>query len=88
MTDILGEPQFDLGMMRFTEAAHQLVEDGLLAHLYIDRHWRGDTGCAEGPVDPDRAVSCFDTPLGAIWIITEVCAEDGLCTTVMTHAES
>jgi hypothetical protein len=88
MNDILGEPQFDLGMLRFTEAAHQLVEDGLLAQLYIDRHWRGDRGSVEDPVDPNRAVSCFDTPLGTIWITTNTCAEDGLCTTVMTHAES
>jgi hypothetical protein len=89
MNDILGEPQFELGMLRFTEAAHQLVEGGLLAQLYIDRHWRGDAGCAVGgKKEPNRAASCFDTPLGTIWIVTDICAEDGLCTTVMTHEES
>jgi hypothetical protein len=92
-TDILGEPQFELGNIFTTPGADEMIADGLLADLYIDRHWRGDWGDIdeedkeaneEAITHGDRLLSCFDTPVGRLWIITEA---DRSTTTLMTPEE-
>ena len=91
--DILGEPQFELGDISITPGVGELISDGLLVDLYLDRHWRGDWGdvCEEGKetneqalVHGDRLLSSFETALGKIWIITEADRES---TTVLTPDE-
>ena len=91
--DIIGEPRFELGDIYTTPGATALIKDGLLADLYIDRHWRGDWGDIDAEDREtnneaikygDRILSCFDTPLGRLWIITEA---DRKHTTVLTPEE-
>lgn len=92
-TDIIGDPKFNIGNLMLTEAIEDYAERGLLTHLYIDRHWRGDWGvidAEDAKVNEDavsnggRILSAFDTPLGRIWIITE---GDRSLTTVLTPDE-
>ena len=92
-TDILGEPQLELGNIFTTPGADEMIADGLLADLYIDRHWRGDWGDIEEEdresneqaiAHGERLLSRFNTPVGRIWIITEA---DRSTTTLMTPEE-
>ena len=92
-TDILGAPRFELGDIAITSGAAEMISDGLLVDLYLDRHWRGDWGdvCEEDKeineqsiLHGDRLLSSFETALGKIWIITEADRES---TTVLTQDE-
>jgi hypothetical protein len=91
--DILGDPQFELGAIAITPGAMELISNGLLVDLYLDRHWRGDWGDLDqedveaneqAVVHGDRVLSAYNTALGRIWIITESTREN---TTVLTPDE-
>ena len=92
-TDILGDPQFELGDISLTEGVVELANNGLLVDLYLDRHWRGDWGDVDqedfetneqAVIHGNRILSSFDTALGRIWIITEA---DRSHTTILTPDE-
>lgn len=91
--DILGTPRFELGNIYTTPGADELINEGLLADLYLDRHWRGDWGDIDEEdrqsneqaiAHGERLLSCFDTPVGRLLIITEA---DRSTTTVLTPDE-
>lgn len=93
MNDLLGKPRFPLGDIYLSPGADQLVRNGLLADLYIDRHWRGDWGdiddedkqTNEQAIERDeRLLSAYETKLGKIWVITE---SDRSHTTMLTPDE-
>jgi hypothetical protein len=92
-TDILGDPQFELGDIALTKGAAEMAHNGLLVDLYLDRHWRGDWGDLDQEdveaneqaiVHGDRVLSAYNTALGRIWIITEA---DRSSTTILTPDE-
>jgi hypothetical protein len=92
-TDILGAPRFELGDIAITSGAAEMISEGILVDLYLDRHWRGDWGdiCEEDKdandqavLDGGRILSSFETPLFDLLIITEA---DRSRTTVLTPFE-
>jgi hypothetical protein len=92
-TDILGQPRFEMGNIFTTPGADELITNGLLADLYLDRHWRGDWGDIDAEdkdaneqalVHGDRLLSCFNTAVGRIWIVTEA---DRTTTSILTPDE-
>jgi len=89
-TDILGDPQFELGSIAVTSGVMELISNGLLVDLYLDRHWRGDWGDLDQEdveaneqaiVHGDRVLSAYNTALGRIWIITESTRENTMVLT-------
>ena len=93
MTDLLGVPKFPLGDIYTTPGAHELIEQGLIADLYLDRHWRGDWGDIDAEdaelnkqaiKREERLLSSYSTTMGRIWILTEA---DRSTTTILTPEE-
>ena len=72
---------FPLGQVVMTRGVEQMVKEGLLLDLYIDRHAHGDWGASLSTGDKeandaavndgDRILSSYQTPCGDLWIITE-----------------
>ena len=93
MKDIVGKKQFKPGEVLITDKVQNLIDEGLLLDLYIDRHLRGDRGALDEEdkqanrraiVGGDRIISSYRTAGGDFWIITEA---DRSSTTVLTPDE-
>jgi hypothetical protein len=94
------KPKFDLGEMRATPGALQVLEDsGQTASFFLDRHVQGDWGDMSpndwqlndlALQDGSRLLSAYKTLKGVkLWIITEAMDDEGhrAATTILLPAE-
>jgi hypothetical protein len=71
---------FKPGTIVATPGALEMAQQGLDLRAFLRRHLQGDWGdlCPEDKAENNRSLRCgyrllssYDTPLGALWIITE-----------------